>query len=277
MRVRRYQSRLYITLLTILVLCVLIVSLYVREGDNGPLHRTQARLRDLFVTPVSFIKKGYVGVSDWFSGIFMAGELKRENEELRRQISESRRLVLEAQDLKRENEELRKAFGLKERFPYRLIPAQVVIIHQEIGGKFYTVDRGQRDGIERNDPVISSDGLFGRVYQVGKSSAVIIPLNHPMSSVSVRVVETKEVGVVEGTREEKLMLRLIPKESKASIGSIVVTSGLGKIFPEGLLVGTILNVKEDPNRLDKVIEVGPAVNYAGNQFFYILKNEGETR
>ncbi len=275
MRERRYQNRLYITLLTILVLCVLVVSIYVREGDEGPLHRTQARLRDLFVTPVSFIKKGYVSISDWFSGIFMAGELKRENEELRRQISESRRLVLEAQDLKRENEELRKALGLRERFSYKLIPAQVVIIHQEIGGKFYTVDKGSRDGVERNDPVISSDGIFGRVYQVGKSSSVILPLNHPISSVSARIVETREVGVVEGTREEKLMLRLIPKESKVSIGNIVVTSGLGKIFPEGLLIGTVFSVKEDPNRLDKVIEVGPAVNYAGNQFFYILKKEGE--
>lgn len=274
MRERRYQTRLYITLLTILVLCVITVSLYVREGDDGPLHRTQARLRDFFVAPVSIIKEKYSVISEWVSGILLAGELKKENEELRRQISESRRLVLEARDLKRENEELRKALGLKKRFPYKLIPAQIVIVHQELGGKFYTIDKGRSDGIQKNDPVIADEGLFGRVYQVGKSSSVIIPLVHPMSSVSARVVETKEVGVVEGTREEKLMLRLIPKESKASIGSIVVTSGLGKIFPEGLLIGTILDVKEDPNRLDKVIEVGPAVNYDIVQFVYVLKKEG---
>lgn len=271
MRERRVQNRLYITLVAILGICVLLVSLYIREDGEGPLHSIQSMARDYFSVPVKFMKVRYDALSSWFSGVVNAGKLKKENEKLREQIIESRRLVLEARELERENRKLRKALEFKERYPYEAVLAEIILIHQELGGKFYTIDKGSKDGIEKGAAVMSADGVFGKVYLTGKNSAVVMPLNHPLSSVSVRVVETEQVGILEGTREAKTMLKLIPKEDATTIGNVVVTSGLGKIYPKGLFVGTILKVSKDPNKLDKTIEVGPAVSFDSVDFVYVLK------
>lgn len=64
---------------------------------------------------------------------------------------------------------------------------------------------------------------------------------------------------------------MIPKDSRATIGMIVVTSGFGGVYPKNLLIGTIKSLKEDPNRLDLVIEVGPAVSFDTSDFVLILK------
>jgi rod shape-determining protein MreC len=139
-----------------------------------------------------------------------------------------------------------------------------------LSGKFYLINKGSRDGIRPNQPVITPDGVFGKIYSAGKTSSIVMPANHPLSAISARIAETGEQGIVEGSSEGKLYLKLIPRESQASIGMIVVTSGLGGVYPKNILVGTIKNVKEDPNRLDLVIEVGPAVDYETAAYVIVL-------
>jgi rod shape-determining protein MreC len=273
-RKQRGPSRLSLILAGILVLSVILVSVYAREGSDGVLHRTQDAARDAFSVPLSAFKNAFGGVQDWFSGVIHAGSLTRENRILREQVRESRKLVLEARDLQRENEKLRKALDFRSRFAYATVPAEVILIHQELGGKLYTVDRGTDDGVARGDPVVTPDGLLGKVWSAGKKSAVILPLTHPLSAVSVRIVETNEVGILEGSRSGRLFLRLIPKDSKAAVGDVCVTSGLGSVFPKGIYVGSILSVRDEENQLDKGIEIGSAVDFDGPDFVFILTGQG---
>lgn len=273
MKRRKRQSRLYVIFLIILVSSIVLSSIYIREGDSGPLHSIEAYFRDLLMVPINAARAAYGNFSDWAGGVLQAGELKRENELLRREIQEARRLILEAEDIKRENERLRELLDLKSRFSYQSIPAEIIFVHRELSGNFYTINRGKVDGIEKNMPVVTPSGLFGKVYSVGNKSSVVIPINHPFSSVAARIVETGENGIIEGSRDGKLYLKLISKESTATIGMLVTTSGLGGVYPKGLLIGSITEIKSNPNKLDLEITVGPASNFDREEFLLVLLPE----
>lgn len=271
MRNRRRKNRLYIILLIILSLTIIMTSVYLREGEEGALHSIQREVRDTISAPVAVFKNVYDRFSAWVYGVLNSKQLAEENKLLRRQIRESRKLVLESRDIKRENDLLRKLLGFKERFSFDTVPAEIIIVHQKLSGKLYTINKGSKDGIEEDAPVVTPDGLFGKIYSLGEESSVILPVNHPLSSVSARIVETNEVGILDGSREGKLHLKLIPKETSATIGNVIVTSGLGKVYPKGLYIGTIVSMSDDPNRLDKEIEVGPAVTFDKTEFVLVVK------
>ncbi|MCX7831993.1 MAG: rod shape-determining protein MreC, partial [Actinobacteria bacterium] len=185
-------------------------------------------------------------------------------------------LILEAEAIRRENEELRKMLGVIRSQGEKVVTAEVIAVNQELSGKFYMINKGKKDGVDVNQAVLTADGVFGKIYSAGENSAVVIPINHPLSAVSARISETGELGIVEGSVNGNLYLKLIPKESQASIGMIVVTSGFGGVYPKNMLVGTIKRVKEDPNRLDLEIEVGPACDFDSVDFVMVVtgnKNE----
>jgi rod shape-determining protein MreC len=274
---RKGPNRLYVATAVLIVLGVILSSLYVREKEAGPLHSVESFFRDQLAGPLTFLKNTYSSFEDWFYGVLNASRLTRENEKLKRDLSEARRLLLEAEAVKRENEELKKMLKLPEKKGFSLIAAEIIAVNQEMSGKFYTINRGREDGLEINQPVITPDGIFGKIYSVGKRSAYVMPINHPQSAVSAEIAETGEKGILEGTAEGELKLKLIPRDSKASIGMTVVTSGLGGIFPKNLLLGTIKSVKGNPNRLDLEIAVGAAVDFNTTDFVYVVLTKEEPR
>lgn len=269
MKRRRQVSRLYYLLLFALALSVALSSLYIREGNDGVLHKVKNRAVDLLSGPTSYFKQVYKTFTDWLYSVVHASAIKKENEKLRNDLKTARRIFLEAEALRKENEKLRKLLKLKSE-KENLVAAEIIAVNQELSGKFYIINRGKKDGIKENQAVITADGVFGKIYSAGLNSSVILPINHPLSAVSARVVETGEVGIVEGSSSGKIYLKLIPKESKVSIGMVVVTSGLGGVYPKNLLIGTVKSVREDPNRLDLEIEVGPACSFDTSDFVLVI-------
>lgn len=270
MKRRKKGSRLYYLLLFFLAVAIALSSIYIREGEKGALHNLKNTVRDTVSVPLSSLKKAYNDFSEWLVSVFRASQIKRENEKLREELKSVRKLVLEAEAIKKENEELRKILGISKLYKEKAIVAEIIAVNQELSGKFYMINKGRKDGIRLNQAVVTADGVFGKIYSLGENSSIVLPINHPLSAVSARISETGEVGIVEGSASGKLYLKLISKESRASIGMIVVTSGFGGVYPRNLLIGTIKSVHSDPNRLDLEIEVGPAVNFETSNFVMVL-------
>lgn len=271
MKRRKRTARLNYLLVIAFLIAILLTSIYIREGEGGVLHNLKYSFLDAVSGTLSYLKGKYNSASDWFSGILWSSKLKEENEKLRQELKTVRRLILESEAVKRENEQLRQILGLKKLYKEQAIAAEIIAVNQELSGKFYLVDKGRKDGVKPNLAVITPDGVFGKVFSAGENSSVIIPINHPLSAVSAKISETGEFGIVEGSTSGRLYLKMIPKDSRATIGMIVVTSGFGGVYPKNLLIGTIKSLKEDPNRLDLVIEVGPAVSFDTSDFVLILK------
>lgn len=190
-------------------------------------------------------------------------DLKAENRTLREEVERLRVESLQAAEIREENSRLRRLLILKERLPLETLPGEV--IGKEWGGwvRSLTVNRGRGAGIARLTPVIAPDGLVGRVVAVRANAAVIQLLNDPSSTVGAVVQRTRTPGVVEGEPSGGLRFKFLAREGAGvQTGDLIVTSGLGGLFPRGIPVGRVTRVDDRGAALFHYAALAPAVDFA---------------
>jgi rod shape-determining protein MreC len=156
--------------------------------------------------------------------------------------------------LAKENERLSSLLDLKRDHWPRLVSARVVSRDPQRWFQEIILDKGQEDGVQMDDPIISLSGgreaLVGRIVEAGAHSSRVMLISDSLSSVASTVSgEEGEDGVVEGTNSHDLYLKYLGRDSKVKIGDLVVSSGLGKTFPEGVPIGWIQDISLDPRQL----------------------------
>jgi rod shape-determining protein MreC len=137
------------------------------------------------------------------------------------------------------------------------------------------VDKGEQDGVQIDYPVIALAGnreaLIGRIIEVGAHTSRVMLVHDSLSSVAATVVgATQEDGVVEGSNSHDLYLRYLSRDSQVKIGDMVITSGLGRMFPEGIAVGWVNEIGLDERQLFLQARLTPAMTSAPLRFVGIL-------
>ena len=186
-----------------------------------------------------------------------------ENEKLRQRAA-SLQLEVDAMRAERgENARLRHLLGLEQRHPYVLLAADVAGRSLDRLGGSLTLNKGRSDGVIENRAILTPDGLVGRVERVTADQSRVLTLLHRECAVAARVARTRVEGVLRWDFGDQPTLHLLYVSSQEDVkpGDLVVTSGLGGIFPEGVRVGTIERVGLEPNGLMKEIVVTPAVDF----------------
>lgn len=186
-----------------------------------------------------------------------------ENEKLRQRAA-SLQMEVDAMRAERgENARLRTLLRLEQRNSYLLLAADVSGRSLDRLGGSLTLDKGARDGVVENRAILTPEGLVGRVERVTPHQARVLTLLHRECAVAARVARTRVEGVLRWEFGDQPTLRLlyVSSQEDAKVGDLVVTSGLGGIFPEGIRVGTIERVGIEPNGLMKEIVVAPAVDF----------------
>src|SRR2546427_46163 len=152
---------------------------------------------------------------------------------------------------------------LKSRLPLNTMTGE--IIAREWGGwvRSLTVNRGRADDVKRLTAVISPDGLVGRVVDVRPGAAVVQVLTDPTSTVGAHAVRTRTPGVVEGEPRGTIRFKYMARDGSAlQPGDLVVTSGLGGLFPRGIPVGRVRAIDDRGSALFSFATLEPAVNFA---------------
>ena len=180
---------------------------------------------------------------------------------LRSEVVALRLRQLRHDELESENERLRAALALRERLPTRSVGAEVVARDWNGFTRGLTIDRGRADGVERLAPVIVTRGVVGRVAGLRERSAAVQLLTDPASSIGGVVVRTRAQGLVEGVAGGRLRLKLAASEEGVRSGDLVVTSGVGQLFPKGLPLGRVGRVYASSG-LFRTAEIEPAVDLA---------------
>ena len=171
-------------------------------------------------------------------------KLRSDNENLRSQVLRQQESVVE-------NERLRNLLDLKNKANYETIAAVV------IGKDFNTLrpsiilDKGSFAGIKKYAPVATSLGLVGKIFEVGHYSSKVILINDPDLSVPALNVRTREQGLVSGTLDGRCKLRFLDVTSDIKEGDLIITSGLNKTYPQGILIGTVKFVGTESSGLGK--------------------------
>jgi rod shape-determining protein MreC len=186
-----------------------------------------------------------------------------ENEKLRQRAA-SLQLEVDAMRTERgENAQLRRLLGLEQRHPYALLAADVAGRSLDRLGGSLTLNKGARDGVLENRAILTPEGLVGRVERVTGHQARVLTLLHRECAVAARVARTHVEGVLRWDFGDQPILHLLYVSSQEDVkpGDLVMTSGLGGIFPEGVRIGRIERVGLEPNGLMKEIVVKPAVDF----------------
>lgn len=238
-------------------------------------------IRNIVTTPVVFVQKGVKAADDWVGGIISGirgyADVIEENRNLKNSNLELTQKVTALSQLEDENKRLRQALGLKAKFSdFEVIGANIVGSNP---GNFYynfRIDAGSLDGVVIDAPVIAGDNiLVGRVYSVDLTSAVIIPLIDEKSGISVWNTKTEggqaivkgDIGLKE---QGKCLMDTISEDFEIQVGDIVETSGIGSIYPRGILVGVVEEIHREESVIERYAIIEPLINFNEIIEVYIL-------
>lgn len=208
------------------------------------------------------------------------GGLPDELSRLREEVLLLRHELVDREDLQRENILLRRALGFMER--NEQVPVAAEVLAREISGWWQMVraDHGGAASVRVDHAVISSEGLVGKVVDISRRTADILLITDPACRVAVRIGDLDAFGILSGQGlswrgHPACRLELINKDVRIQQGDPVFTSGLGGIFPRGLLVGHIDEVTLDENGLYQSATVLPSAELADLRIVFILTAAGE--
>jgi rod shape-determining protein MreC len=236
--------------------------LTVQTRGGGPTRA--ADLVGLVVTPAQSLlasaHRGALGAwqtfTDWKAVRTENLALRADNERLRVQS-------LQVRETDQENQRLRRLLALRDRMPLTTMTGE--IIGREGGGwaRSLTVNRGRADGIAQQMPVIVPEGLVGRVAQVRSGASVVQLLNDPTSTVGTVVQRTRTPGLVEGEPGGGLRFKFMARDgADVTPGDLVVTSGLGTLFPKGIPVGRVKAIEDKGSALFHFAVLAPVVDFS---------------
>ena len=223
-----------------------------------------------FLSTGSGLKKQITSVS---SGLQTLEELERDNASLKVENRSLKATNQALRDVEHEVNRLRRALSYRERSVFRLVPAEVLTRDSSTWWRTVTINRGKNDQIEPDQPVVTDEGLVGKTATVGENVTVVLLISDENCKVASTVEGTREQGIVSGERvtgsvTPMLDLNFLSKQANLQPGPKVYTSGVGGVFPSGLLVGVIQSFRV--RELDGQARVTPAVDLSHLEDVFVV-------
>ena len=216
-------------------------------------------------------------VSRWFSDqtgwIFHGHALAGQNQQLRARVAElegQNSRLLEAQI---RYEHLRGDLKFAQTTPLKLLAADVWARRPDPKFDTLLIGRGSNDGVKINSPVVTRSGLAGRIIEVGPNTASVLLLTDQNSGVGARVqrVGSRATGVCKGDNTGLLSMVYLPSDADIRPGDVIVTSGLGGVFPPGLFIGVVKEAVKDAGNALKIGRITPKVDFDRLEEVYVLQ------
>lgn len=218
--------------------------------------------------------------SSWIGGIFeyfgSVKKLKSENEQLKNENTNLQKQIRDMEGLSSENGKLRQMLNLKnEQTSIEMMAASVSAKDPSNWFAGFTINRGEKDGIKKNQAVVNANReLIGQILEVSSNFAEVITILDSDSSIGAEIKRSSEIGIIEGDANLRYsgMCRLgyIPRDTDIRPGDFVETSGLGGVFPKGLLIGTVVEIYDENSTMSKAATIEPLADISKvNEVFVI--------
>lgn len=274
---KKYKDRMIVTLVTI----ILIIVIGLTSSERVQVSGFEKAIGNL-ISPVEkvFYNIGN-SVADIFSTIGNIGKIKKENEELKKQISLLEEKNRKYEDIIGKTDFLKNEMQLKEKTSYNLVGAQ--IIGKEPGNWFdrFIIDKGSKDSISKGDTVILGvqvdekviqEGIVGRIVDVGDNWSKVVSIVDESSNISFKVIRTQDGGILSGNADSELGGYLFDSKADVVKGDKLFTSGLGEGYVKDLYIGEIIEVVKKDEDLMKKVVVEPAVDFKKLYRVYVITN-----
>ena len=261
---------------TIIVLSVSFLGLivYSAKRENRSIIESGAGST---LNPVqSLMYKGTNKIKETLDFFLNFSEVKAQNKELIDKNQELENEVSSYSDLKDENDRLRQVLNFEqERNNYNYIACSII---GHSGGSFsdgYIVNKGKNDNIQKGMIVIAAEGLVGQVTSVDNSSCIVQSLINENIAVSVMVQRTREAtayikGFKDSQNSNLAKVYDLPMDSDVKEGDVIITSGVGMLYPKEIRIGEVVSVEEDNVKVMKNAVVKPYVDFNKLEELFIV-------
>ncbi|NSL51615.1 rod shape-determining protein MreC [Calidifontibacillus erzurumensis] len=261
-----YNKRL-IVLLVCIILLVALIGFSMK--DRSKLSWPEQVLKDTIGLFQSILHQPAEYAAGFFENISELKTTFEENRLLKARLDEYVELNARVLELEKENERLRAILGKKESLrDYKLIQANVIARNPDYWHELIFINKGEQHGVKKNMAVITSEGMIGKIKQVSQFTSTVQLLSavDRTNRISAVVKGNADIfGLIEGYDEKKgaLLFKRIPYDVKINLQEkqTVVTSGLGGVFPSGLVIGEIIEVVPDEYGLTQMAYVKPSANF----------------
>lgn len=218
-------------------------------------------------------------IEERFGPFLSAGRVHDENLALKAEIQDLKEQLIDYETVKMENEQFRELLEIKERNSDLIFePATVVGRTPDDWFGSFTIDVGTYHGVSLRCPVITSEGLVGIVSEVGHGYSKVQTILDPSVNIGGVDIHTLDTGIITGTpilsREGKCKMGFLPRESGATPGDTIVTSGTGGLLPRGLIIGEIDEVEMETSGLSLYAIVTPAADITGAKQVLVITDFG---
>lgn len=276
------RRRLVLTALVLISL--LLITLFLREASSGPLHGVQQGGFEA-ISPIQSVAtrviQPFQNAWRYVAGLSSAYE---ENQKLTAEVQKLRGQVMEMSEAAQENARLKELLEFQES---SIFPAGSTFCAARVIGRSPTrwedwiqIDKGSADGLAVNQPVVGATGptddslagkgLVGKVVAVTAHSAQVQLITDPEFSAAALVQDTRAEGILEGSVTDSLVMDYVERDELVVIGSVVITSGAGQLFPKGIPIGKVTSVGEEDVNIYKVVGVQPFVDVTALEEVMVL-------
>lgn len=258
--------------ITIILLILLVILSNINIENLSYIESGVSRIIMPIQNGLVMLKNKIEGNSDFFTDLT---KLQEENKELKQKNSEQEQLLRELEIVKAENTTLKEYMNLTEKYAdYKTIPAY--IIGKDISNYSNTmvINVGEKDGIKKDMTVIADQGLVGHIISVDANTSKVEVIVDPASAVSCTISTNRENIMCRGILDSSSTLKAIyiPTDATLVPGENVETSGLGGIYQKGILIGTIQEVINTKNPLDRYAIIKTAVDFSTLETVLVITN-----
>lgn len=245
---------------------ILFISMAGRKEFTAP-HKLGLEVIGPFQTVISNVSNYVSGFWGKYIGLI---SVRQENEQLRQELQKYKVANIEYREAVATNVRLQKLLELKESLPPPTMTAEIIGKDPSLWFRTLTINRGSSDGVQKGMPVVTVEGVVGQVLTSSPNYSKVLLATDPNSAIDIITQKTRVQGIVKGLGREAFALHYVLKSAVVEKGDYVLTSGLGGVFPKGLMVGTVSDIKKSRRGMFQDIEIEPAVDFSQLEYLIII-------
>ena len=258
------KSKFFLITVAVVLSLALITGILSLLGFSGPVKLVLGTVSKPFSICGAYFADGINGVIEVFADY---DELKAENEALKAELEALKNDSYNAEVLEKENEWLKEYINFATDHPtFELTDARIIGRTADNYSTVLTLDRGTIHGVKKDMAVVTSEGVFGHVTEVGLDYCRVQSIVETASSVGVRVLRSGATGIVEGDADLRdggiCRMTYIDSEADIRIGDKIYTSGgTGSAYPSGLYIGEVTALDADESTRQLIATITPAIDF----------------
>ncbi len=258
MLLRNYKTVIFIIALLFLALILLSYSLKYETG-TGFVKRVVLEA----AAPVhNLLSLSATSVNDaWVRYVLLVG-IQQDNKDLTKKVSELKADLILYQEGYLESQRLKKLLSLKDSYNYHFISAQVIAKEPAALSRVIMINKGSAHGLKESMPVIAPPGLVGRLKDVSWHTSKVLLFIDESSNVDAILQGSRTQGIIRGAGSSGCELKYILKTQDVKEGEVLLSSGIGGVFPKGLLIGVVSGIVKKDTGLFLKINVTPFVDFS---------------